>query len=198
MIKCIYLAAKRHRLECFKSTVRYYYNDIEPFDGLDFVCDMLDVDLEPFDILIATPPCNYYSKANYRRETSVVAQATKHLLPSILDKFVKTGKPFLIENVCNWSIYPRFLKELVKANDIYVYTYGGHYFMSNIFAFGFNLPSPPCEHKAQKAYGHRDDNKAVDWFVNWWLCFILTGRNGYDLTHSCEFVPLLDREDCHD
>ena len=32
--------------------------------------DMLDVDLKGYDFIISTPPCNWWSKANWQRDTS--------------------------------------------------------------------------------------------------------------------------------
>ena len=44
------------------------YQDINGERDIDG--DMLDCDLTPYDYVIATPPCNYWSKANYRRNES--------------------------------------------------------------------------------------------------------------------------------
>ena len=76
-MKGIYLCAKNHRI----SGVNLDYNDIEPFPGITHCCSCEEIDLTKYDYIIATPPCNYYSRANYRRETSKIAQETKHLLP---------------------------------------------------------------------------------------------------------------------
>ena len=73
--------------------------------------DMMDVDLTPYDYIIATPPCNWWSRANYRRNSSEYALKTKHLLIDILHKLANQDKPFIVENVRNevqfkktWSI----------------------------------------------------------------------------------------------
>lgn len=87
--------------------------------------DMLDVDLSPYDYIIATPPCNYYSRANYRREVSEYSQKTKHLLPAILDKLVRQDKPFIVENVLNSSLIPHDWDE-------YFFKWNGHSYWSNI------------------------------------------------------------------
>lgn len=107
MIKCIYLCAREHRLDDIEG-VDFWYNDIEDLPGIDFVCDALAVDLDAYDLLIATPPCNYYSRGNYRRDKSNVALRTRHLLPDILEKFAATGKPFLVENVQNSRLLKPF------------------------------------------------------------------------------------------
>lgn len=95
----------------------------------DISGDMLDIDLTPYDYIIATPPCNYWSRANYRRETSEYAQKTKHLLPDIIDKLIELNKPFIVENVRN--------KKLMQENglydlDCYIYHIGRHTYWSNI------------------------------------------------------------------
>lgn len=163
--KVIYLGAKKHRLDDMEG-FEFYYNDIVRYDGIDYCCDMLEVPLSPFDVLIATPPCNYYSRANYRRETSEVAQATKHLLPDIFLKFKSSCKPFLIENVWNWNLYPQCIKE---DNNTFIYSHGGHYFISNFFSLGLPNDKKERDHKALRGYGYRDDNRAVDAFIRAWL-----------------------------
>jgi len=91
--------------------------------------DMMDIDLNPYDFIIATPPCNYYSKANYRRETSEYSQKTKHLLPSILKKLYEEffDKPFIVENVINNSLIPHDYDD-----KLFVYKAGGHTYWSNV------------------------------------------------------------------
>ena len=103
------------------------YQDI---DGKrDIGGDMMEVDLAEYDYIIATPPCNYYSRANYRRETSAYAQATKHLLPSILNKLIALGKPFIVENVKNKRIF----KEIGLLDlPCYIYLIGRHTYWSNV------------------------------------------------------------------
>ena len=84
------------------------YNDIKKFqDNINIVGDCLAVDLEKYDYIVATPPCNYYSRLNRRRETSAYAQATKHLLPCLIEKLGKQTKPFIIENVRNSVLFKK-------------------------------------------------------------------------------------------
>lgn len=124
-MKVIYLASFEAKLK-YKNVVYQDINGKRDIDG-----DMLDVDLSPYDILIATPPCNYYSRANYRRETSVYAQETKHLLPDIIEKFSKIGKPFIVENVINKVLMKDIIKRHVN-NGFYYKEHGRHsYFMSH-------------------------------------------------------------------
>lgn len=121
-LKVIYLASGRAKLN-YKNVI---YNDYK--EKRDLICDMMTVDLNDYDILIATPPCNYYSRANYRRETSKYAQETKHLLPDIIDKFIKTGKPFIVENVRN---KPLFEKLGLYNKNCLIYTHGRHTYWTN-------------------------------------------------------------------
>ena len=82
--------------------------------------DMLEVDLTSYDYIIATPPCNWWSRANYRRDRSEYALKTKHLLPSILEKLCNQDKPFIVENVKNKL---RFTEHGLFFNIIYLISY---------------------------------------------------------------------------
>lgn len=90
---------------------------------------MMDVDLSKYDYIIATPPCNYYSRANYRRETSKYSQLTKHLLPDIIKKLCKQDKPFIVENVRNSKIFQK-----MQLYDVpcFIYIIGRHTYWTNI------------------------------------------------------------------
>lgn len=126
MIKIIYLASGEGIIDL--PGVQVTYNDIKV--QRDLVCDMLDVDLSDYDILLASPPCNYYSKANYRRDTSVYSLATRYLLPCIIYKFSISGKPFIIENVINKSLMKTIINSLpqgVTYNEA-----GRHCYFTNI------------------------------------------------------------------
>ena len=150
-MKGVYLCARKHRIPGYEID----YNDIVDYPGINLCCDMLDVDLTYYDFIIATPPCNYYSRANYRRETSKVAQMTKHLLPSILEKLTKDFKdrPFLVENVCNKTLLPR-------VPFVYQFDYGQHHFYTNVFFW--ILEEPVKQNKAHVSRNKRDGNKNVD------------------------------------
>ena len=53
------------------------------------------------DFIIATPPCNFWSRANWRRYSSAYALSTRHLLPGILHRLINLGKHFIISNIFN-------------------------------------------------------------------------------------------------
>lgn len=95
-----------------------------------YICkDIKTVDFNDYDIIICTPPCNYYSKANYRRETSSYAQLTKELLPYCINSALETKKPFIIENVRNNKI----LNNIIKNFKYNVYRIGRHTYFTNMF-----------------------------------------------------------------
>lgn len=123
-MKGIYLAAFKAKHENYN----IIYQDIN--GKRDIGGDMLETPLDDYDFIIATPPCNYWSKANYRRETSEYAQKTKHLLGDIIDKLIKLNKPFIIENVRN---RPLMNKYKLLSKDCYIYEHGRHTYWTNIF-----------------------------------------------------------------
>lgn len=122
-MKIIYLAA-------FKANHPNWdviYQDIN--GKRDIGGDMMDVDLTGYDVIIATPPCNYWSRANYRRNISEYALKTKDLLPKIIKKCIDLGKPFIIENVINNKL---FKENGLLDVDCFIYEYGRHTYWSNI------------------------------------------------------------------
>ena len=121
-MKIIYLASFKANHPKWDVT----YQDIN--GKRDIAGDMMDIDLTPYDVIIATPPCNYYSRGNYRRETSEYAQKTKHLLPGILDKLVKMNKPFIVENVRGWVLE----KNHMYNYPVFIYEHGRHTYWTNI------------------------------------------------------------------
>lgn len=154
-LKGIYLCAKEHRIPGFNID----YNDITNYPGINICCDMLKVDIEKYDYVIATPPCNYYSRANYRRETSKIAQSTKHLLPGILKKLENYKKPFLVENVCNSSLLPK--------SKFLEFNWGNHHFYTNVLFF--IIDNPKKQNKQHLQYGKRDNNYNVHTVINAFL-----------------------------
>lgn len=156
-MKGIYLCARKHRLEGYNIV----YNDIIPFSGIDIVDDMCNVDVSKYDYIIATPPCNYYSRANYRRDTSRVAQSTKHLLPYCLDLCLTQGKPFIIENVCNSRLLPK--------SDFYEFDFGNHHFYTNVFMLVPDKSWSVSQNKQNVSRNKRDGNYNVDFIIRLFL-----------------------------
>ena len=109
------------------------YNDIDPETKCDLVCDMLSVDLDGYDFYIATPPCNFWSKANPYYKKSEYALMTKDLLPRILCKLAATKKPFIVENVKNYKRFKEYgIFDICETFDIYVYPVGRHLYFTNL------------------------------------------------------------------
>lgn len=109
------------------------YNDIDTNTGCNLICDMLDIDLSKYDFVLASPPCNYYSRANYRRNVSFYALSTKNLLPTVIEKCSLSGKPFLIENVRNNVLFQQCgIFDLCNKYKLFVYYVGRHTYFTNI------------------------------------------------------------------
>ena len=155
MFKLVYLGAKQHRLLNVNCDVSY--NDIVAYPGIDLLCDMLQVDLSQYDIIIATPPCNYYSHANWRFDSSIVSLKTRHLLPNILAKLCLIGKPFLVENA--------YSKRCPTDFPCFIYRYGHHIFYTNILLPISYLPKYQPLGIQNKFYGARDNNINVHRFI---------------------------------
>lgn len=122
-MKGIYLGAFKAQHDGYNIV----YQDIN--GKRDLPGDMVDIDLSPFDFIICTPPCNYWSRANWRRERSEYSLLTKHLLPTMLRKLCFQSKPFIVENVLNSTA---FRKEGLFDLPCYIYFIGGHTYWTNV------------------------------------------------------------------
>lgn len=108
------------------------YQDIDHRFG-NLVCDALEVDLSPFDFIIATPPCNWWSRANPYYKRSQYALSTKHLLPDLLTKLAHTKKPFILENVINKKrMTSEGVFDLSDYLGLYYQFVGRHTYWTNI------------------------------------------------------------------
>lgn len=124
-MKGIYLGAFKANHPNYKIV----YQDIN--GKRDLPGDMKFVDLQCYDFVICTPPCNYYSRANWRRESSEYALKTRHLLPYMLIKLIwhNNYKPFIVENVLNDSM---FEKLGYFKFPCFIYKIGGHTYWTNV------------------------------------------------------------------
>lgn len=156
-MKGIYLASRKHRIK----EAQLDYNDIIQYEGINKPGDMMNINLDEYDYIIATPPCNYYSRANYRRETSKVAQETKHLLPGILKKLEKMDIPFIVENVCNEKLLPK--------TKFYEFNFGQHHFYTNVLILIYDKSYAEKQNKQNKARSQRDDNENVNLIIRLFL-----------------------------
>lgn len=157
----IYLGAYK----AFHPNYNITYQDINGCRDLDG--DMMDIDLSPYDFVIATPPCNYYSRANYRRNSSQYSIKTAHLLPDILHKLINLDKPFIVENVRS----SRLFKELglFELPNTFVIFHCRHTYWTNI-AFNY-LVKNECIHidqlnKTQRQGGNEVHNVIESWLYN--------------------------------
>jgi site-specific DNA-cytosine methylase len=123
IMKIIYLGAYKAQHDNYDIV----YQDINGQRDLDG--DMLDIDLTPYDIIIATPPCNYWSRANQKRDESEYALKTKHLLPGIIKKLIEIDKPFIVENVRNYKLFEKH--NLINL-PLFIYEHGRHTYWTNI------------------------------------------------------------------
>jgi hypothetical protein len=123
---------------CYKGHIKAPGCEIEYVDilpnlkkdnGNYIQADIKTIDFKQYDAIICTPPCNYYSRANYRRETSEYAQKTKELLPYCINKAINTGKPFIIENVINRKL----MRNIIIGFPGFVYFIGRHTYFTNEF-----------------------------------------------------------------
>ena len=148
MILGIYLGACR----AYHPNHPITYQDIN--GKRDIAGDMLDINLEEYDYIIATPPCNWWSKANPYYWRSEYALKTRHLLPLILIKLAKSTKPFIVECVKNLKRYrENHIFKICEMYDIHYQIIGRHIYFSNK---NYDLT---CEQIQDFRYGGRRINK---------------------------------------
>ncbi len=142
-MKVLYLASGTAQIKI--PNIKVYYNDFNI--QRDIQGDMLKVDLNGYDLIIATPPCNYYSKPNWKRNTSSYSLSTKHLLPAIIKKLEYSEVPVIIENVINKPL----MRDIINNTKLFYYEYGRHcYFTNRLFTF----TGIPQERKSIYKYGY--------------------------------------------
>jgi len=126
----IYLAANKAR----HNNYNIIYQDIDKKYNCELAGDMLEINLDNYDFIIATPPCNWWSKANPYYWYSEYALKTRHLLPLILIKLSKSGKPYIVECVKNMKRYKEnHIFRICDKFNIKYQVVGRHiYFTNNI------------------------------------------------------------------
>lgn len=160
MRKVVYLAAGEAVISVPGCNI--VYNDL--YLNRDLKCNMLDVNLSDFDIVLASPPCNFYSRANYRRYTSNYSLLTKGLLPCILSDLIVLGRPFIVENVINKKLMSSsdlLLKMLIagEVSGVFYYEFGRHCYFTNVdmsacsFEFEPSNVANVCSRKRQGSGG---------------------------------------------
>ncbi len=157
----------------FHSNYNLDYNDIKPYEHVNVLGKMEEIDLTNYDYFVCTPPCNFYSRARGNK-ISAYALETKHLLPDMIIKLSKTGKPFLIENVINRK---RFEEEgiysICEKLGVKIIEYSRHTYFTNFSITTEDIPS-----RQDFTYGgHRIDYG--DWFSKY-------NQGGYNVYHFVE------------
>lgn len=104
------------------------YQDIN--NKRDIGGNMLDIDITSYDYIIATPPCNFWSRARGNK-CSQYALDTKDLLPNIIDKLAHQNKFFIVENVLNMKRFKEH--NIIPRNDCIVLTLNRHIYFTNIY-----------------------------------------------------------------
>ena len=164
MKKVIYLCAGNGIINLPGFDIKY--ND--KFIKRDFTCDCFDVDISNFDIFIGSPPCNFYSKANYRRYISDYSLDTFSILPTMLKLFYNSGKPFIIENVINKPLMFRVINDLPL--DIFYFEAGRHCYFTNIY-FHFNDKFSKADGIAHMSQKKRQGSGGVNLVFSRFLSF---------------------------
>lgn len=176
-MKGLYLAACRAR----HTDYDIVYQDIDPVYNCDLGGDMLDIDTRDYDFVIATPPCNWWSKLNMNRNYSNYAWKTLHLLPLTIIKLSRSRKPFIIENVINHKRFEFMgIYEICKHYNLIVRECGRHTYITNVS--GFN-PSGIPQHYDFKYGGELVNNDGysqggsnVHVVIEYWLSLIHKGE----------------------
>lgn len=99
----------------------------DKFVNRDITCDCLDIDYDSYDMILASPPCNYWSRANYRRDSSDYSLSTRSLLPFFIELCRTCSKPVIVENVRNDVLFSEFYRK----PGVYHCKIGRHTFFSN-------------------------------------------------------------------
>lgn len=128
MMKGIYLASNIARHYSYDIV----YQDIDQSYQCELNGNMLDIDLSPYDFVIATPPCNWWSRLNMYNYRSVYAWETINLLPLTIIKLCNSGKPFIIENVINRKRFEFLgIYKLCEYYKLKVVEVGRHTYFTN-------------------------------------------------------------------
>lgn len=173
-MKGIYLFANRAR----HPNHDIVYNDIEERYKCDITGNALSIPLDEYDFIIATPPCNWWSKANHRRNASDYALATKHLLPETIKTLAKQSKPFIIENVRNKPLMSKEgIFDLIEKNYLFSQFVGRHLYISNVWC---DLECPQIQDsKAHGIWinkdGYRQGGTNVHRVIEKWIDYIENG-----------------------
>lgn len=178
-------------LGCGKAAHYNYDLIYQDIDGKrDIGGDMLNIDLAAYDYVIATPPCNYWSRCNYRRDKSQYALNTKHLLIDIIEKLINCGKPFIIENVRNDNLFKEY--GLLQKNCLTVII-GRHRYWTNVLFFNKDI-----EQRQDFRYGGKVikyDDMSDKYHQGGYNVHNVVEKF-LETIHSCEYLYLEKRINC--
>ena len=140
-----------------------------------YLCtDIRCVDFTKYDVILCSPPCNFYSRAAGNRH-STYALSTRELLPFCINEAYKSGKPFLIENVRN----RKYMFHLDIPSDVIIIEYGRHTYFTNVL---FNLQLAP----------QRQDFKNHGYVIRYDDLSTLEHQGGYNVNNVFkEFLSFL-------
>lgn len=114
---------------------------------------MMDINLTPYDVIIATPPCNFWSIARGNR-CSPYSLDTKHLLPDIILKLAKTNKPYVVENVINKKRFrEEGIYEVTAQVRCFIYYIGRHTYFTNIQLTAKEILDLQAQNRQDFTYG---------------------------------------------
>lgn len=130
--------------------------DYQDINGLrELNGDMLNYPLDDYKVIICTPPCNFWSKANYRRYDSEYALNTRDLLPKMIERLGSFNKPFIIENVRNDKLFREYgIYEIARKYRLHIFFIGRHTYFTNVFFPYYDLIDLQTkDFKQVKGYG---------------------------------------------
>jgi len=118
-----------------------------------FVEDAMNVDIEPYDFIWASPPCQGYSWSTPKRTRSTYT----NLVEPVREKLIKSGKPYIIENVIGAPLENPVQLCGTMFPELKVFRH--RLFESNVPL----VVEMKCQHKGHKAKERRADNG--DFFI---------------------------------
>lgn len=144
------------------------YQDL--IEKRDLGGDGLDVDVSGFDYVISTPPCNWWSKANYRRNRSIYAMRTAHLLPCMIIKLSNAGKPFIIENVRNFDRMEKMgVFGLCREFGVSYRIIGRHTYFTNFAEWTPSIRTQSPSNIAHISRAKREGGEEVRQIIDDWI-----------------------------
>ena len=104
--------------------------------------DALEFPLDGYDLIHASPPCQYYSSMKTKWNIGVY----EHLIPIILERLKATSSMWVVENVVNAPLpaYVQLCGSVFNLGSNGYQLRRHRWFESNVL-----IPVPPCNHKGR-------------------------------------------------